>query len=674
MSSANYVNNSNRRHNTNTTNSTTGSDTTESTDLAHQPLSQEIINDVFAQLDPQDVEQFYHGFQRWTLQQQILQVKQQIAAIQQEIDENTERMQSVQPSPIALASLAQLQASGVNDVDLLDRMLERGEVWLDYTMQLLERCESLDLIHGDYTQWCEHALEGAYDWIASMSETSPASESPAPPTPPASSTRITRPLNQATEELLLQKLMSDEDETPTPPAPTKRITRPLDQIAKELSQQELPSYEVAAPSTPTTRITRPLDQIAEELPLQEMPEDDDETVELQAIPQLPIPEPTSISDSAADAALPEAPLSEELAPATETSLSEEPSSLIEATLSEDLAQATEIILSEELAPAAASSPIEDQIIPQDTSAIDTTPALADLLSSDNALSIETIPTPDHASILADQPITADASIHDESAPADLEELPLTDLTDTNLHEETQETLVEAGEPVATITTDQPSSTPTAPDETPIATGDEAPIETISTELPQNEGSTAQVSLPDEEEPAEESSPKQAEIAAPSISESPNNEDTITSSISESPNNEDTATPSVSASPNDAPELHASAEYSNEISLPQNIIAIASPLNNSVPSGEAALETAEVSTDPHLAITRPVLASLVVTKKEEEDHALPPPTEETPTYSYQPVLTWQTAADEQEQQSQPESVRQKRGFLWFLRRLLPWLRH
>ena len=650
MSSANYVNNSNRRHNTNTTNSTTGSDTTESTDLAHQPLSQEIINDVFAQLDPQDVEQFYHGFQRWTLQQQMLQVKQQISAIQQEIDENAERMQSVQPSPIALASLAQLQASGVNDVDLLDRMLERGEVWLDYTMQLLERCESLALIHGDYTQWCEHALEGAYDWIASMSETSPASESPALPTPPASSTRITRPLNQATEELLLQKLMSDGDEIATPPAPTKRITRPLDQIAEVLSPQELPGNEAAAPSTPTTRITRPLDQIAEELPLQEMPEDDDETVELQAILQLPIPEPTSISDSAADAALPEAPLSEE------------PSSLIEATLSEELAPATEIILSEELAPAAASSPIEDQIIPQDTSAIDTTPTLADPLSSDNALSIETIPTPDHASIPADQPITADASIHDESAPPDLEELPLADLTDTDIHEETQETLAEAVEPVATITTDQPSSTPTptAPDETPIATGDEAPIETISTELPQNEDSTVQVSLPNKEEPAEESSPKQAEIAAPSISASPNNEDT--------------ATPSISASPNDAPELHASSEYSNEISLPQNIIAIASPLNNSVPSGEATLETAEVSTDPHLAITRPVLASLVVTKKEEEDHALPPPTEETPTYSYQPVLTWQTAADEQEQQSQPEPVRQKRGFLWFLRRLLPWLRH
>src|SRR5947199_7949192 len=116
-------------------------------------------------------------------------------------------MEQVSPGAFALATLARLQASGVNDVGLLDSMLERGEAWLDHTMQLLEQCERLKVFDGDYTHWCELALEGAYDWISSMLEANslPTSQEASPP---ASSSE------QITEEMVLQKLMSDDGSEP----------------------------------------------------------------------------------------------------------------------------------------------------------------------------------------------------------------------------------------------------------------------------------------------------------------------------------------------------------------------------------------------------------------------------------------------------------------------------
>lgn len=166
-----------------------------------QPLP-ELVHFVFSQLKPQDVEQFSTAYKRWILQQHILALQTHISALKQQIDTNSKHMQDICPSAIALAALARLQASDVSDIDLLDRMLERGEAWLDHTIQLLERCESLDIIHDDYTHWCELALEGAYDWIDSMQETS------------ASSPTIahSEPLDGAIEVQLLQKLQR-EDET-----------------------------------------------------------------------------------------------------------------------------------------------------------------------------------------------------------------------------------------------------------------------------------------------------------------------------------------------------------------------------------------------------------------------------------------------------------------------------
>lgn len=186
-------------------------------------------NAIFAQLNPQDVEQFYASYQLWMLQQRISEVQAQIATIAQQLADNAEQMQQVHPSAIALATLARLQSNGVNDIDLLDRLLERGEGWLDHTMQRLAYCEKFDFIRGNYTEWCEHALEGAYDWIDSVEETRADND----PTQSPSSTPVfasdantsdtsINMQNPTTEEMLLQKLMSDEDEAAMS-APTLKI-------------------------------------------------------------------------------------------------------------------------------------------------------------------------------------------------------------------------------------------------------------------------------------------------------------------------------------------------------------------------------------------------------------------------------------------------------------------
>jgi hypothetical protein len=183
-----------------------------------QKRSHEEINHIFAQLDPQDVEQFYAGYQLWVLQQQMEELHQRIGDVQAQIAYHHTEMQRLAPTPIALASLARLQSHGVSDIDLLDHLFERGEAWLDQTMQRLAYCEQMNFIHDEnYTEWCEHALEGAFDWIGSIQ----LYDVSAPPLFPLSKIPEEQNADNAelppsTEEMLLHKLMSDgvlEDES-----------------------------------------------------------------------------------------------------------------------------------------------------------------------------------------------------------------------------------------------------------------------------------------------------------------------------------------------------------------------------------------------------------------------------------------------------------------------------
>ena len=174
-----------------------------------QGMEQKELDEVYAQLPRQDVEEFYASYVQWVSQKHVRELQDELVSVQQQIEANAELMQQAQPSAVALATLARLQANGVSDIDLLDRMLERGETWLDATMQRLEYCEQLDdFLSDDYEQWCRHALEGAYDWIDSMrgqvEDQEPSIEVPTP------SNEDT--LTEATEELMLSKLTSNAEE------------------------------------------------------------------------------------------------------------------------------------------------------------------------------------------------------------------------------------------------------------------------------------------------------------------------------------------------------------------------------------------------------------------------------------------------------------------------------
>lgn len=169
---------------------------------------------LFSLVDAQHVETFYKSYQHWQLKQQRMVLQEQLATIEQHIVDNSVLMQLTQPSPIALATLTRLQSYGVDDVDLLDSMLEHGDTWLDHTLQLLEQCERLDFIHDNYTEWCRHALEGAYDWLDSINENEVARREQLIDEQVAQQAAI---VDDTTEALLVQKLMS-EDETLKIPA------------------------------------------------------------------------------------------------------------------------------------------------------------------------------------------------------------------------------------------------------------------------------------------------------------------------------------------------------------------------------------------------------------------------------------------------------------------------
>src|SRR5262249_1206841 len=132
--------------------------------------------------------------------------------------------------------------------------------WLDLIMQRLDYCEQLDFIQGNYTQWCEHALEGAYDWIDSMRDAEVDMSSP--PEAPADI--------EATEELLLRKLTSEEDSevsTPEPPTAEKQPAgaAPFESISAQVAQVSPPEEvslvepEDEAPE-PTAAIEQAMDE------------------------------------------------------------------------------------------------------------------------------------------------------------------------------------------------------------------------------------------------------------------------------------------------------------------------------------------------------------------------------------------------------------------------------
>lgn len=183
----------------------------------NEPTPEDVIflnrlHTVFTALRPEEVEQFYTAYKQCLLQGRVTDVRLRLTGLLEQLDVNAQRTQDYQPSPIALASLARLQANGVSDSELLDQMLERGESWLDLTMQRLDYCERLEnFLSDDYTQWCYRALDGAFDWMDPLRDES---MSPSADVEVAEVHQEEEPAPGAaeTEVILLQKLTTESDD------------------------------------------------------------------------------------------------------------------------------------------------------------------------------------------------------------------------------------------------------------------------------------------------------------------------------------------------------------------------------------------------------------------------------------------------------------------------------
>jgi len=238
--------------------------------MSHKPERQfpDNLSQVYSRLNQLDVEQFYTGYQWWITHRRINALQEEIDTLRLQIDENAQYMQRARPPAVALATLARLQANGVDDLDLLDRMLEKGEEWLDLIMQRLDYCEQLDFIHDNYTQWCEHAIEGAYDWIDSMRDaevdTSPISE-------------VSSDI-EATEELLLRKLTSEEEEE----IPTTN--------ASLISGEDI-QEQVAEVAEPEATLATEAENVVDLLAASKMQESEQQPVELAPVPEVSLVEP-----------------------------------------------------------------------------------------------------------------------------------------------------------------------------------------------------------------------------------------------------------------------------------------------------------------------------------------------------------------------------------------------
>jgi hypothetical protein len=230
---------------------------------------------LYARLDPQHVEQFYQGYAHWHMRQQYEELELQRARVDQQIADNAVLMQLAQPSALSLAVLTRLQSYGVEDIDLLDTLLERGDEWLDHAMQHLEQCEQLDLIHGNYTEWCRHALDGAYDWLDTMNQIEPLETGTSTPSHTAIAVSTTydettqvehnhEVSDEITAEQLLRKLMSDDE---TEKMPTLLLGETQQTQGQQPEEQPTTTHDEAVSQAPENELT-PSSSVTSETPIQ----------------------------------------------------------------------------------------------------------------------------------------------------------------------------------------------------------------------------------------------------------------------------------------------------------------------------------------------------------------------------------------------------------------------
>lgn len=289
-----------------------------------EPDFQSQLDAVFAQLNPGVVEEFYAAYQAWSLQQRVSELRERIETVRTQQAENEQHLRETQPSAIALAALARLQSNGVNDIALLDAMLERGESWLDQTMQRLDYFEQFDdFISDDYTRWCQGALEGAFDWIDSLREDTEQAASAQSETPSEEAPSNSEDAGEV-EALLLQRLATEQVDDDRAWQEAITLKRPAIQspspgiVSGESEEQELPAPEDGARQDAETQT-----QAAEYIPQNEPAQSDEAAIasnaaspagaEEQIVPEAASP----VEESALSASEPHQPALIEFAPLEE---------------------------------------------------------------------------------------------------------------------------------------------------------------------------------------------------------------------------------------------------------------------------------------------------------------------------------------------------------------------
>jgi len=125
------------------------------------------ITQLYEQIPLEAMQQVADSYMAWYVEKVTREFDGTITRLRTELEENDKQEALFKPSAAELEAMRRLQSNKVTDVDLLDRLVERGEEWLVLTMHRLDYFERAGLSPNDYPAWCEHALSGAYDWIDS---------------------------------------------------------------------------------------------------------------------------------------------------------------------------------------------------------------------------------------------------------------------------------------------------------------------------------------------------------------------------------------------------------------------------------------------------------------------------------------------------------------------------
>ncbi len=123
------------------------------------------VTQLYEQIPLEAMQQVADSYMTWYVDRVTHQLDETIAKLRAELEQNDKQEARFKPSAAELDAMRRLQANKVTDVDLLDRLVEKGEEWLVLTMHRLDYFERAGLAPTDYPGWCEHALIGAYDWI-----------------------------------------------------------------------------------------------------------------------------------------------------------------------------------------------------------------------------------------------------------------------------------------------------------------------------------------------------------------------------------------------------------------------------------------------------------------------------------------------------------------------------